>query len=213
MKKSTMMIAIMMAVSFFTMGTVFAQCCGTTKSSGKTKGAAMQCPVMNKDMSEADMMEMMKNCPMMKGKSDKEIKDMISQCPMVKYMKSKDKKSLTKEEIEKMMSECPMMKGKSDDEKKKMMTQCPMGKCISMKMDTSEKSASAKSADDADLKPQTTCPVMKGNKINKSLYVDAKGKRIYVCCQGCLVKVKADPEKYIKELEAEGIKLEDAPKK
>ncbi|MFZ2657069.1 MAG: hypothetical protein WAX69_19200, partial [Victivallales bacterium] len=48
---------------------------------------------------------------------------------------------------------------------------------------------------------QTECPVMVGNKINKSLFVDAKGKRIYVCCGGCIGKVKADPEKYIKEME------------
>jgi len=51
---------------------------------------------------------------------------------------------------------------------------------------------------------QTTCPVM-GGKINKKLYVDYKGKRIYVCCGGCISTVKADPEKYIKKLEKEGV--------
>ena len=54
---------------------------------------------------------------------------------------------------------------------------------------------------------QTTCPVMKG-KINKNLYVDYKGKRIYVCCHGCINAVKADPEKYIKEMEKKGISLQ-----
>ncbi|MFZ2658691.1 MAG: hypothetical protein WAX69_27410, partial [Victivallales bacterium] len=44
------------------------------------------------------------------------------------------------------------------------------------------------------------------------LFVDAKGKRIYVCCGGCIGKVKADPEKYIKEMEAKGIVLEATPK-
>ena len=34
-------------------------------------------------------------------------------------------------------------------------------------------------------KPQFTCPVM-GGPINKKLYYDYKGYRIYVCCQGCL---------------------------
>ncbi len=56
---------------------------------------------------------------------------------------------------------------------------------------------------------QTECPIM-GNKINKSLFVDAQGKRIYVCCGMCIGKVKADPEKYIKELEAKGIVLDKA---
>ena len=58
--------------------------------------------------------------------------------------------------------------------------------------------------------PQTICPVM-GGKIDKSLYVDAEGKRIYVCCQGCIDKVKADPKKYIAQLEKEGITLEAVP--
>ena len=54
---------------------------------------------------------------------------------------------------------------------------------------------------------QTECPVM-GGKINKNLYVDYQGKRIYVCCGMCIGKFEADPEKYIKELEAKGISLE-----
>lgn len=57
---------------------------------------------------------------------------------------------------------------------------------------------------------QTTCPVM-GGKINKELFVDANGVRIYVCCKGCIAKVKADPEKYIKQLQAEGVELEKTP--
>lgn len=61
-------------------------------------------------------------------------------------------------------------------------------------------------------KPQTTCPVM-GKGINKKLYVDHQGKRIYVCCRGCVATVKIDPEKYIKKLEAEGIALEKVPEK
>jgi YHS domain-containing protein len=53
------------------------------------------------------------------------------------------------------------------------------------------------------LKPQTTCPVQ-GNPINKKLFVDYKGKRIFVCCEGCIADVKKDPEKYIKKLADEG---------
>lgn len=53
------------------------------------------------------------------------------------------------------------------------------------------------------LKAQTVCPVM-GGKINKSLYYDYQGKRIYVCCPPCLGELEKDPEKYIKKLKSLG---------
>jgi len=62
-------------------------------------------------------------------------------------------------------------------------------------------------------KKQTHCPVMTQNPINKQQYVDVKGYRIYVCCPGCIGKIKADPEKYIKQMQAEGIELAKAPVK
>ncbi|MEE9369218.1 MAG: hypothetical protein V3V05_10230 [Pontiella sp.] len=61
-------------------------------------------------------------------------------------------------------------------------------------------------------KKQTTYPVM-GGKINKAQYADVQGKRIYVCCMGCIAKIKANPSKYIKQLEAEGIVLDKTPSK
>lgn len=76
---------------------------------------------------------------------------------------------------------------------------CGTGDC------KSKKSAPAKKA-------QTTCPVM-GGKVDKSLYADVDGKRIYVCCPGCVAKVKANPGKYIKKLEAEGVQIAKTPKK
>ncbi len=54
---------------------------------------------------------------------------------------------------------------------------------------------------------QTKCPVM-GGTINKAMYVDAVGKRVYVCCAGCINKLKADPAKYISKLEDEGVTLQ-----
>ena len=63
----------------------------------------------------------------------------------------------------------------------------------------------------AEGKPQTTCPVMKGSPVNPSLFVDAEGYRIYVCCGGCVGTVKADPAKYVAQLQAEGVELEKAP--
>jgi YHS domain-containing protein len=61
------------------------------------------------------------------------------------------------------------------------------------------------------LKPQTTCPVMTGQPIDKSLYVDYKGKRIYVCDKVCQVKLKKNPEKYLKKLGKMGQEAETIP--
>ncbi|MFA6569041.1 MAG: hypothetical protein WCS96_12585 [Victivallales bacterium] len=72
-------------------------------------------------------------------------------------------------------------------------------------------SLSAEEAATQEKKAQAECPVM-GGKINKSIFVDAQGKRIYLCCSGCIGKVKADPGKYIKAMEAKGIVLEETPK-
>lgn len=57
------------------------------------------------------------------------------------------------------------------------------------------------------LVPQKTCPVM-GGAIDKSIYVDYKGQRVYFCCNGCPAQFKKDPEKYLKKLEATGEKPE-----
>lgn len=46
---------------------------------------------------------------------------------------------------------------------------------------------------------QTTCPVMDG-AINKALFTEYKGKKVYFCCDGCKEKFEAEPEKYIAKL-------------
>ena len=46
---------------------------------------------------------------------------------------------------------------------------------------------------------QTTCPVM-GGAINKDIFTEYKGKKVYFCCAGCDGKFKADPEKYLSKL-------------
>ena len=53
---------------------------------------------------------------------------------------------------------------------------------------------------------QTTCPIM-DSPINEDIYSDYQGKRIYFCCAGCDDKFKAEPEKYIKQMEDEGVTL------
>lgn len=59
-------------------------------------------------------------------------------------------------------------------------------------------------------KAQTICPVM-GGEVDKKMYVDVKGKRIYVCCGGCIEAVKTNPDKYIKILEDQGVEIEKSP--
>ena len=46
---------------------------------------------------------------------------------------------------------------------------------------------------------QKTCPVM-GGAINKELYTEYKGKKVYFCCPGCKEKFEKEPDKYIPKL-------------
>ncbi|MCD4653610.1 YHS domain-containing protein [bacterium] len=62
-------------------------------------------------------------------------------------------------------------------------------------------------ADVNELKPQTICPVM-GGEIDKSIYADHEGQRVYFCCNPCQEKFKADPEKYLKTLSKKGEQAE-----
>lgn len=62
----------------------------------------------------------------------------------------------------------------------------------------------------ADPKPQTVCPVL-GGKVDKNVYADYQGKRIYFCCKGCDAEFNKDPGKYMKKLQEEGVTLEPAP--
>jgi len=59
-------------------------------------------------------------------------------------------------------------------------------------------------------KEQTICPVM-GGKINKAVFADHAGKRVYFCCAACIEPFKKDPEKYIKKLESDGVELAKVP--
>ena len=52
-------------------------------------------------------------------------------------------------------------------------------------------------------KPQTKCPIT-GNPIDKTLFVDADGFRIYLCCKGCVDKVTADPKAALAKIRANG---------
>jgi len=42
---------------------------------------------------------------------------------------------------------------------------------------------------------QKTCPVT-GEAINKAVFTEYKGQKVYFCCKGCIAKFNKDPEKY-----------------
>ena len=57
---------------------------------------------------------------------------------------------------------------------------------------------------------QSVCPVM-GGKVDRAIYVDYDGKRVYFCCSGCPGTFKSDPARYVKQMEEQGIALEPSP--
>lgn len=46
---------------------------------------------------------------------------------------------------------------------------------------------------------QTTCPIM-GMPIDKNIYTEYKGKKVYFCCASCIASFNKDPEKYVAKL-------------
>ena len=59
-------------------------------------------------------------------------------------------------------------------------------------------------------KTQKLCPVL-GGGIDKSVYADYQGKRVYFCCAGCIEAFNKNPQKFVQMMETEGIVLEKAP--
>ena len=46
---------------------------------------------------------------------------------------------------------------------------------------------------------QTICPVMTG-AINKDIFTEYKGKKVYFCCASCKEAFEEEPEKYLPRL-------------
>ena len=59
---------------------------------------------------------------------------------------------------------------------------------------------------------QTVCPVMDGNPINKDIFVEYQGKKVYFCCAECKDKFNAAPDKYLSKLPQFQKAAEDAAK-
>jgi YHS domain-containing protein len=47
---------------------------------------------------------------------------------------------------------------------------------------------------------QKTCPVMDGNPIDKNIFVEYQGKKVYFCCAACKATFLAHPEQYVSKL-------------
>ncbi len=56
-----------------------------------------------------------------------------------------------------------------------------------------------------------TADALSGNPIDRNIFVDHDGKRIYFCCANSRRDFLADPEKYLKACQRQGVTLEDAP--
>jgi YHS domain-containing protein len=50
-----------------------------------------------------------------------------------------------------------------------------------------------------------------GGAINRDLYADYEGQRVYFCCPGCKEPFLKEPKKYLEQMRAEGIRPETAP--
>ncbi len=66
-------------------------------------------------------------------------------------------------------------------------------------------------AEEAKGGPQTSCPI-KGEPIDKKIFVDREGKRVYLCCEDCRKTFNADGDAQIQKMTEAGVILEDTPK-
>ncbi len=67
-------------------------------------------------------------------------------------------------------------------------------------------------AEETKSKPQEVCPVM-GGKIDKNVYIDFQAQRIYICCPGCKDIFLKDPEKYMKKITDDNVRLDSVQEK
>jgi YHS domain-containing protein len=145
-------------------------------------------------------------------------------CPAVfkkdpeKYLRKMKEQGVTPEKIRRPQTECPVLGGKVDkkiytDYRGKRIYFCCSG-CIAEFKKSPDKymkqMADQGIAAEPIPHPQTTCPIM-GGKINKEVYTDYKGKRIYFCCKGCPETFKKNPAGYLKKMEEEGVVLAKTP--
>lgn len=61
------------------------------------------------------------------------------------------------------------------------------------------------------ISPNQTIDAFSGKQVNKSIFADYKGKRIYFCCNQSKEDFNVNPEKYLTEFRRQGVTLEDSP--
>lgn len=121
-----------------------------------------------------------------------------------------DKASCKKTDAGEMKDSCPMQEKASckeceDCDGRKMKAECSMQKddCHEKTADSSGESTEETGANVTISGNQKTCPVM-GNPINKDIYVDYEGQRVYFCCPACKKTFLEDPEKYFRVMMKNG---------
>jgi Fe-S oxidoreductase len=110
---------------------------------------------------------------------------------------------------------CPVMGGKINkaqfvDHEGQRIYVCCAGCLAPLKKDTPKYIKKMAENGEKPATLQTVCPVM-GGKINKSQFLDHKGKRIYICCGGCMGALKKDPDKYIEKMLKAGVTPDRTP--
>jgi YHS domain-containing protein len=65
-------------------------------------------------------------------------------------------------------------------------------------------------ASDTTTKAQEKCPIM-GNKVDKAVFTDYEGERVYFCCPGCIDKFNDEPVKFVKAMKDDGVILDKTP--
>ncbi len=77
---------------------------------------------------------------------------------------------------------------------------CEKDKSVAPAKVTPAKASQAAAAQPAaQVAEQTNCPVM-GGAIDKNIFVEYKGKKVYFCCKGCVAEFQKEPEKYVSKL-------------
>jgi len=109
--------------------------------------------------------------------------------------KKSDSESTTEQETKKWV--CP----KHPDMTANRATKCP--RCgrdmVPMKAEQKPGATLSPTKEITVAAEQTTCPIMDA-PINKNIFVEYKGKKVYFCCPGCEDKFKAEPQKYLAKL-------------
>ncbi|MHC4084667.1 MAG: heavy metal-binding domain-containing protein [Planctomycetota bacterium] len=92
---------------------------------------------------------------------------------------------------------CPMHPDITADKPSKC-SKCGMD-LVELKAELKPKAMTMPAKEIAAAAEQTMCPIM-GMAIDKKVFVEYKGKKVYFCCPGCEDKFEKEPAKYVAKL-------------